>query len=502
MPISIATPQRSLGLKLIIVCVLVMLMAIPAMFISYIAFERSGRAEDVIREVSQRYGGEHVITGPVLLAPYVSSRLDGAGLETGFYAVFADKGQARFADMKTAIRKRSLFKVPTYEARGELTASFGAITQDFKTGDASVQWDKARIIVGLSDARGLSEDVVLTLADGRVRHFEPEDFTAQPDGLAAAELSAAYARRDYPASQRGGKHIAAPPPPLRRYGGLNSGQGQTYLSVKAGDLVKQIEAFDVKVNMALTGAKRFGVTPFAKSTRVFLSSDWADPGFSGGFPPREREITKDGFSAQWSVPYLRRGIRAHGKAHQLGALAESNKVMSVNLASTLSPYQTVNRSLKYSVLFIGLVFLAYFLFEVIVGVRVHPAQYILIGLAQSIFYLLLLAFSERIGFGAAFAISAGCTIGATAGYAGAVFGGREYIYRAGSVFLLVYGLLYCLMRVQDFALMIGALASFLAVALTMYLTRHIDWYGLSASGAAHAPQRAIKKGIGGSDKMP
>ena len=176
--------------------------------------------------------------------------------------------------------------------------------------------------------------------------------------------------------------------------------------------------------------------------------------------------------------------------------------MSVNLASTLSPYQTVNRSLKYSVLFIGLVFLAYFLFEVIVGVRVHPAQYILIGLAQSIFYLLLLAFSERIGFGAAFAISAGCTIGATAGYAGAVFGGREYIYRAGSVFLLVYGLLYCLMRVQDFALMIGALASFLAVALTMYLTRHIDWYGLSASGAAHAPQRAIKKGIGGSDKMP
>ena len=141
------------------------------------------------------------------------------------------------------------------------------------------------------------------------------------------------------------------------------------------------------------------------------------------------------------------------------------------------------RDSKYSVLFIGLVFLAYFLFEVIVGVRVHPAQYILIGLAQSIFYLLLLAFAERIGFTAAFLISAGATISATAGYAGAVFGGREFMLRAGLVFALVYGLLYSLMRMQDFALMIGALASFIAIAMTMYLTRNLNWYGLKPSAA-------------------
>ena len=152
--------------------------------------------------------------------------------------------------------------------------------------------------------------------------------------------------------------------------------------------------------------------------------------------------------------------------------------MTVQFVSLDNPYQTVNRALKYSVLFIGLVFLAYFLFEVIVGVRVHPAQYILIGLAQSIFYLLLLAFAERIGSTAAFLMSAGATIAATAGYAGAVFGAREYILRAGVVFTLVYALLYSLMRMQDFALMIGALASFIAIAMTMYLTRNLNWYGL------------------------
>jgi len=128
-----------------------------------------------------------------------------------------------------------------------------------------------------------------------------------------------------------------------------------------------------------------------------------------------------------------------------------------------------------------LVFIAYFLFEVIVGVRVHPAQYILIGLAQSIFYLLLLAFAERIGFTGAFFISAGATIAATAGYAGAVFGHRKYIARAGFVFTLVYGLLYTLMRMQDFALMIGAIASFMAIAGTMYLTRNMDWYGIKGA---------------------
>jgi inner membrane protein len=258
---------------------------------------------------------------------------------------------------------------------------------------------------------------------------------------------------------------------------MPEGRPQTYLSVPAADLVKSGDSFEAKVKLEIGGAKRFGVTPFAQSTTVSLSSDWADPGFEGGFPPDSREITQSGFTAEWSVPYLRRGIRAHGKAHRLAALTGADKVMTVQFVSTDNPYQTVNRALKYAVMFIGLVFIAYFLFEVIVDVRVHPAQYILIGLAQSIFYLLLLAFAERVGFTCAFLISAGATVAATAGYAGAVFGDRKYILRAGLVFALVYGLLYTLMRMQDFALMVGALASFVAISGTMYLTRNLDWYG-------------------------
>lgn len=472
-------PNRSLGVKLIVVCVLVMLMAIPAMFISYIAFERSGRADEVTREVSQRYGGEQYISGPILMAPYAAKHTDGTIAELGYYAVFAENGQAEFKDIITTIRRRSLFKVPTYAGGGLLTASFAAIDGSLPTGSAQVDWSRAKIVVALSDVRGLNEDVTLTIAGHKQRKFQPADIDDMPSFESSAFIT------DPVATSKG--YIQAPRRHLTKNGWLRDERPQTYLSVDVSDIVAQAQPFTVKVNIAVSGAQRLGVTPFAQSTEVNMTADWADPGFQGGFPPRQRDITDTGFSASWSVPYLRRGIRAHGRAHTLAALTAPSKLMTVQFVSLDNPYQTVNRALKYSVLFIGLVFLAYFLFEVIVGVRVHPAQYILIGLAQSIFYLLLLAFAERIGFTAAFLMSAGATIAATAGYAGAVFGGREFILRAAVVFVLVYGLLYSLMRMQDFALMIGALASFIAIAMTMYLTRNLNWYGLK-------PPAALEKG--------
>lgn len=456
--------NSSLGLKLIIVCALVMLMAIPAMFISYISYERSSRADDVINEVSQRYGGEQYISGPMLVAPYLQTDGLNRVIESGSYVVFADKGSANFMDIKTAIRKRSLFKVPTYQGKGLLQGEFKKPDSAKLPDGLTVDWDRAKIVVALSDVRGLKKDVGLLLPGDEVRKFEPAVFdSAYRASEEAVDITASHATitsKNY-----------------RNYGWMREGKPQTYLSVPAADLVKSDSAFEAKVTLDIGGAKRLGVTPFAQSTTVGLSSDWADPGFEGGFPPDSREISDNGFSAEWTVPYLRRGIRAHGKAHRLAALTGPDKVMTVQFVSTDNPYQTVNRALKYAVMFIGLVFIAYFLFEVIVGVRVHPAQYILIGLAQSIFYLLLLAFAERIGFTGAFVISAGATVAATAGYAGAVFGHRKYILRAGLVFALVYGLLYTLMRMQDFALMVGALASFAAISGTMYLTRNLDWYG-------------------------
>lgn len=456
--------SRSLGLKLIVVCALVILMAIPAMFISYVSFERSQRADDVTRDVAARYGGEQYVSGPILVAPYGLTNAEGKLLESGQYVIFPETGIADFAGLTTTLRKRSLFKVPTYEGEGVLSANFAAISDRPRQPGQYIDWSQAKIMIGLTDPRGLKRDVKLTLPDGTKRQFEPESghlylghFTAKKD------LSDAYQHRQSL--------------PMRSM--------QKFMSVPAADLVAAGTDFSVAASLTLAGATRLGVMPFAKSTTARISADWADPGFEGGFPPTTREISETGFAAEWSVPFLARGMASEGTAHTLPFYDVSRTAMTVRFVATHNPYQTVNRALKYAVMFIGLVFIAYFLFEVMVGMRVHPAQYILIGLAQSIFYLLLLAFSERVGFSLAFLIAASATVGASSAYAGAMFGDRSFIAKFGCVFTLVYVLLFALMRMQDFALMMGALTGFFAITGTMYLTRNVDWYGLS--GAQKSP---------------
>lgn len=466
-------PHQKMGLKLVLICGLILLMAIPAMFISYISYERAGRADEVTREVAQRYGGAQTVMGPLLVAPYAVRGADGEVIETGDYVVFAQAGHAAFDDLKTTVRKRSLFKVPTYQGTGTITADFGPIgaqtLKDARTG-LSVDWDAAQLIISISDVRGLKTDITLTDRKGESHNFEP----------ATALSNVTLSKRSLDPNPRISSQYL-------RHGGYQSHLSGRLMMVPAKNIVSPTSASTVSVNIELGGASSLSVLPFARSTTTSIGADWADPGFSGAFPPLSRDITEAGFSAQWFVPRLARSLPAQGFAHALPLHEMDSSAMQVNFIDTQSAYKTVNRSLKYAVLFIGLVFLAYFLFEVIVGVSVHPAQYILIGLAQSIFYLLLLAFSEHIGFKAAFMVAAGATILASAGYAGAVFGDRAYIGRVGLVFVLVYGLLFVLMQMADFALMIGALTAFIAIAGTMYLTRNVNWYGGSP-----APQTRIQ----------
>ncbi len=144
---------------------------------------------------------------------------------------------------------------------------------------------------------------------------------------------------------------------------------------------------------------------------------------------------------------------------------------------TVDSYRSVNRSLKYVLLFEGLVFLTYFTFEVTSGKRIHPAQYVLVGVAQIIFYLLLLSLSEKVGFDMGFLIAGAATVGLLSVNAEWIFKSWSLGLRAFAVFCPLYALIYVLLRLKDYALLVGAVASFVAVAAAMYLTRGIDWYG-------------------------
>ncbi len=176
------------------------------------------------------------------------------------------------------------------------------------------------------------------------------------------------------------------------------------------------------------------------------------------------------------MPFIARGVRAEGTDDSITGLDAT--ALGVSFIEVADPYQSVSRSLKYVLLFLGLVFLSYFVFEVTTSKRIHPAQYILVGIAQIIFYLLLLSLAERIGFDYGFLLAGAATVSLLSLNAHWIFASRMQGARALVIFTLLYVLIYLLLRLEDNALLVGSIASFLAVAAAMYLTRRIDWYGL------------------------
>jgi inner membrane protein len=226
--------------------------------------------------------------------------------------------------------------------------------------------------------------------------------------------------------------------------------------------------------LRFSGAQRIAVLAYGKTTHLALQGDWPSPGFDGGFLPVDRTVSGTGFSAEWSVPFIARGVRAEGQADLITGLDAT--ALGVSFIEVADPYQSVNRSLKYALLFFGLVFLSYFVFEVTTAKRVHPAQYVLVGIAQIIFYLLLLSLAERIGFDVGFLLAGSATVTLLSANAGWVFSSRLQGLRAFACFSFLYLTIYFLLRLEDNALLVGAIFSFLTVASAMYLTRRIDWY--------------------------
>jgi inner membrane protein len=226
-----------------------------------------------------------------------------------------------------------------------------------------------------------------------------------------------------------------------------------------------------------------------------MQGDWRSPGFDGGFLPTSRTVYNNGFTADWQVPFIARGVRAEGMADSITGLDAT--ALGVSFVEVADPYQSVNRSLKYALLFIGLIFLSYFVFEVSTGKRVHPAQYVLVGVAQIIFYLLLLSLAERVGFDWGFLMAGAATVTLLSANAGWIFASRVQGWRASAIFTSLYGLIYMLLRLEDNALLVGAIASFLAVAVAMYFTRGIDWYSsLPAAGGEPPPPPPVPTSAG------
>ena len=239
------------------------------------------------------------------------------------------------------------------------------------------------------------------------------------------------------------------------------------------DSIPENMSFDFDIS--LNGSEQLMFAPIGKITNVNLNSPWKEPSFDGVFLPKKRTIGENGFTANWKVLHLNRNYPQSwvGTKHHV-----NNSSFGVNLRLPVDVYQKSMRVAKYAILFIVLTYLVFFFVEILNHILIHPIQYILVGIALVLFYILMLAFSEQMNFDLAYILAALMTIGLVFLYCRSILKSWALSLMTASILLILYGFIFIIIQMQDFALLFGSLGVFLILAVTMYFSRKVDWFDL------------------------
>jgi inner membrane protein len=432
--------KGSIVVKMVVIAVLILILLIPLLMVGGLVSERQQRHDAVTAEVASSWGNAQTLQGPVLVVPFHTYGEDDKGRLVTYEhrACFLPEALKVTGRLEPEKRSRGIFDVMLYRADLRLSGafrrpSFGAWGIPSK----DVQWDQASLAIGIPDMSGIRQGVDITWA-GKVLQLSPGGAV---EGLWSSGLQVPVSR------------LATAP------------EGQTW---------------DFGFDLVLNGSRELRVLPFGKQTTVSLRSPWASPSFVGKFLPESHRVTPQGFEATWNVPYFGRSYPQQWQGQETERVAPASAVMGssfgVGLFLPVDVYQKTERSIKYGVLFILLTFLTFFLYEVFSPFALHPMQYLLVGSALCLFYVLLLSISEHAPFALAYILASLATIGLIAGYAAAILRGRLRALGVGTALAALYGYLYVLLQAEDYALLLGSVGLFLILALVMYVTRRLDWY--------------------------
>ncbi|MBX2930144.1 MAG: cell envelope integrity protein CreD [Saprospiraceae bacterium] len=426
--------RTSLLVKLLSIGFIVLLLLIPKAMIQSLIFERQNRQAEVIHEISESWGGKQFLTGPVLSIPYTEwiAHSDGKKSSALKVAHFLPQELNIKGEARHELRKRSLFDAVLYHAGLELTGKFEAPAfRELNITPDQIHWDEARVSVGISSMPGIKNIIELNW-NGAKRRMEPG--TAYP-ALLSSGVSAMAA--------------------------ISEGQ----------------EGYEFSIPLELNGTELLYFEPVGRVTTVDLRSTWPSPSFSGKMLPEKREIGKDGFSAAWKVLDLNRNYPQQWK-NEAFSFEDAN--FGVKLIQPVDEYLKNERAVKYAIMLIGLTFLIYFFFEVLRRFHIHPFQYLLVGLVLTVFYLLLLSLSEQVGFNAAYGIASVATIGLISFYSAAVLQVRRLTVQLTLLLCAMYGFIFVVLQLEDYALLAGSIGIFVALAAVMYYSRKVDWYNLGS----------------------
>ncbi|MFK5857206.1 MAG: cell envelope integrity protein CreD [Bacteroidota bacterium] len=431
--------KNNIYFKVGVIIIIGLLLLIPTSMIKSLIRERERTQERAIHEVSLKWGEEQTLTGPFITIPYNRyikqySKKDSVDkiIVVKEYIHFLPSELIISGNINPERRYRGIYEIVVYNSVLNISGSFKSVTfTDFDIPFQDIQFDKATLSIGISDLRGIENQVSLNW-NSDLHSFNP--------GTVTNDIIESGINTDI---------------------NINSNDSSSYV---------------FSLNIDLKGSQQLYFVPVGEITDVTVSSEWNNPSFNGAFLPDHRAVSDTGFTANWNILHLNRNF----PQKWIGINNKTDEsAFGIDLLLPVDGYQKSMRSIKYAILFIGFTFIVFFFVEVLNKVFIHPIQYLLVGIALVVFYTLLLSISEHLPYNMAFIISAVATLLLIVGYIKAILKSNQLTFLIGGILTILYTFIFVIIQLQDYALLIGSIGIFIILGLVMYFSRKIDWYNLN-----------------------
>ena len=413
---------RSISWRFVVVGAVIVASMIPLQLVSCTVDDREWYRNKAVRDVAAAWGGQQRIAGPIMVIPIDNSESEG-GEEDNVWVM------PKQVDVVVAthheLRQRGIFETPVFSADIAVEGAFAPLDlEGLRSRFGALRLDLASLVMGISDPRGI-RDATLVWREGQVTLSATSDHGSGPiqGGLVGALADAA---------ELGG-------------------------------------AFSLK--MDLRGTQRFSVVPVGDGSTVAMQSTWPHPSFDGGLLPDTRDITTDGFTASWTARDLARGFPSVMKISSTDGDYFEDKDLGFSVFEPVDLYSSVERSIKYGVLFVVLTLVSVLCLELSIGIRFHFVQYCVTSVALVLFFLTLLALAEHVGFTLGYVAAAAVLTGMIGWYAYDSTGNRRLAVASFGSLAVLYAGLYALLRLEDFALLVGTVVLLAALGMLMRVTR-------------------------------
>lgn len=423
-----------------------------SLFVKPILHERKNNKTKTVNTLKQKWGGQQILSGPTLIIPYLTKDITEEDVvENGTYtrkkkeiihqheAFFLPKKLDIDAIVNTETRYISIYEVPIYEAQVEISSTFEPVTsKNFEPKNIIIQWEKAYFAFQVKDIHGISKISKLQTFNKNLNIKIKE---------------------------------------------LNSEKSILYTEIENINSESFKNDFSLNYSIDLKGTEEVFFTAGAKNTTVNLNSNWPHPGFQGDFFPTQRKINPQGFQAKWEIPSLSSGLQLSWTGYYRGfSNSTSNQTsyypknsFGVHLVKPVDIYQKNTRTTKYAVLVIILTFASFFIISILSKLRLHPMHYFFVGCSIVMFYILLISFSEHIGFSYGYLLASTSVITLVSLYGRSLFQSKQKSLSIACILSSLFGFLFIVFKNQDYALLIGSIGMFITLALVMYVSRNINW---------------------------